>query len=176
MKPVVGVYIDGANLHRAAQELGFTIDYKLFRDWLREKYHPTHVYLFIGYLPQNTHMYQTLKECGFTLVFKETVAMRTGTKGNCDTELAITAVSDFYTNTCSKFIIVSGDGDFSFLVRFLREHTCTVHILAPHKKKCSYLLRKSGALLTFLNDHYHKFSRTNSILQNEKAPDEAGTS
>ncbi|MEK7645362.1 MAG: hypothetical protein AAB391_03555 [Patescibacteria group bacterium] len=42
----VHIYIDGNNLYRGAKELGFTIDYKKFRGWLRQKYNPTSVYLY----------------------------------------------------------------------------------------------------------------------------------
>ncbi|EKD33418.1 MAG: hypothetical protein ACD_76C00034G0004 [uncultured bacterium] len=31
MSKRVGVYIDGANLHKGSYELGFTLDYKKFR-------------------------------------------------------------------------------------------------------------------------------------------------
>ena len=34
----VNLYIDGNNLYRAATELGYKIDYKRFRSWLRQKY------------------------------------------------------------------------------------------------------------------------------------------
>jgi hypothetical protein len=34
-KTKTNIYIDGANLHRAAVELNFEIDYKKFRGWLR---------------------------------------------------------------------------------------------------------------------------------------------
>lgn len=31
----INIYIDGANLQRASNELSFKIDYKKFRGWLR---------------------------------------------------------------------------------------------------------------------------------------------
>ena len=34
----INIYIDGNNLYRGAKELGFDIDYKKFRGWLRQKY------------------------------------------------------------------------------------------------------------------------------------------
>ena len=44
----INIYIDGNNLYRSAKELSFEIDYKKFRGWLRQKYNPANVYLFIG--------------------------------------------------------------------------------------------------------------------------------
>jgi uncharacterized LabA/DUF88 family protein len=153
------VYIDGANLHRAAKELNFEIDYKKFRGWLRQKYNPEKVYLFIGLIPANAKLYNHLQECGFSLVFKETVSVGTEMKGNCDAELVLQSVSDFYTNASDNFVFITGDGDFACLVKFLLENKKTVIILAPHNKKCSFLLRKSGANIVYLNELYHKFNK-----------------
>ncbi len=153
------IYVDGANLHRAAVELGFEIDYKKFRGWLRQKYSHDKVYIFIGLIPANVKLYNYLQECGFLLIFKETVSVGTEMKGNCDAELVLRSVSDFYTNAAENFIFITGDGDFACLVKFLLESDRTVSILAPHGKKCSFLLRKSGAELTYLNDLYHKFEK-----------------
>lgn len=47
---ILNVYIDGNNLYRSAKELGFEIDYKKFRGWLRQKYNPSFVYLFKSYI------------------------------------------------------------------------------------------------------------------------------
>ena len=40
----IHIYIDGNNLYRAANELGYRLDYKKFRGWLRQKYNPENVY------------------------------------------------------------------------------------------------------------------------------------
>ncbi|KXJ99839.1 MAG: hypothetical protein UZ19_OD1000341 [Parcubacteria bacterium OLB19] len=92
----VNIYIDGNNLYRAATELGYKIDYKKFRGWLRQKYTPNNVYLFIGLIPNRIMFYEYLQECGFILVFKQTINVRGMVKGNCDAELVLKSVSDFY--------------------------------------------------------------------------------
>ena len=46
-------YIDGANLHKGVQELGWALDYRRFRVWLRDKYDIETAYLFIGLVPSN---------------------------------------------------------------------------------------------------------------------------
>lgn len=66
----VNIYIDGNNLYRSAKELGFEIDYKKFRGWLRQKYQTSSVYLFIGLVPSRTSFYEYLQEAGFILIFK----------------------------------------------------------------------------------------------------------
>ncbi len=158
MNSKVNIYIDGNNLYRSAKELGFEIDYKKFRGWLRQKYDPHQVYLFIGLVPDRTKFYEYLQECGFILVFKQTISVEGKIKGNCDAELVLKTVSDFYTNGFTSCVLVTGDGDFGCLVEFLKENNSIDCVVAPDKSKCSFLLRNKNTEITFLNDHYHKFS------------------
>ena len=152
------IYIDGNNLYRAAKGLGFEIDYKKFRGWLRQKYQANSIYLFIGLIPERVKYYEYLQECDFILVFKQTVSIGGVIKGNCDAELVLKVVSDFYTKSYSKCIVITGDGDFGCLVQFLKENKAIEIILSPDEKKCSILLRNKNVDITFLNEHYHKFS------------------
>lgn len=162
------IYIDGNNLYRAATELGFTIDYKRLRGWLRQKFSATHVYLFIGLVPSRAKFYSYLQESGYILEFKQTISVGGNIKGNCDAELVLKAVSNFYTKSCDDCILITGDGDFGCLVEFLKERNAIHSVLAPDERKCSILIRNKDVEITFLNDLYHKFS---VITQKEKAPD-----
>ena len=65
------VYIDGANLHKGTEELGWKLDYKRFRIWLTEKYNTSSAKIFIGKIPTYRDIYDNFKESGFELVFKE---------------------------------------------------------------------------------------------------------
>ncbi len=168
----INIYIDGNNLYRSAKELGYDIDYKKFRGWLRQKYDPARVYLFIGLIPDRTSFYNHLQECGFDLVFKQTVSVGRTIKGNCDAELVLKTVSDFYTKVCDSCILVTGDGDFGCLVEFLQHNNALDRIISPDEKKCSVLLKNKNSEITFLNKLYHKFS---TPMQKEKAPDADGS-
>lgn len=154
----INIYIDGNNLYRSAKELGFEIDYRKFRGWLRQKYNPTHVYLFIGLVPSRTSFYEHLQDCGFILIFKQTISVEGTVKGNCDAELVLKTVSDFYTKAFSSCVLITGDGDFGCLVEFLQTNNTIVRIVSPDEKKCSILLRNKNTEITFLNELYHKFS------------------
>jgi uncharacterized LabA/DUF88 family protein len=155
----ITIYIDGNNLYRSAKELGFDIDYKKLRGWLRQKYNAEKVYLFIGLVPERVKFYEHLQNCGYILVFKQTVSVGEKIKGNCDAELVLKTVSDFYNKSFSKCILITGDGDFSCLVEFLKENNVIEKILSPDENKCSFLLRNKNVEITFLNDLYHKFSK-----------------
>ena len=158
-KGKINIYIDGNNLYRGAKQLGFEIDYKKFRNWLRQKYNTQNVYLFIGLVPDRVKFYEHLQECGFILVFKQKVSVGGSIKGNCDAELVLKATSDFYTKAFDKCMLITGDGDFGCLVEFLVTNSFLRGVLAPDEKKCSILLRNKNIEITFLNDLYHKFSQ-----------------
>ena len=163
-------YIDGANLHKGIQELGWKLDYQRFRILLRERYGVARAYLFIGLIPKNKALYTRLQEAGFTLVFKETTYDSDGkAKGNCDAELVLRAVRDTYETKFDKAVIVTGDGDFACLALFLLEKKKLGFILAPNNKKCSYFIRRIQAPIVYLNEMEDR------LIQKEKAPDADGT-
>jgi len=165
-------YIDGANLDKALKELGWPLDYKRFRVWLSEKYRVRRAYIFIGLIPKFKNLYTYLQETGFTLVFKEIVYDGSGKpKGNCDADLVLQVARDFYENNFEKAVIVSSDGDYASLVKFLVEKVKVFAILSPSvEKKCSVLLKRTDAKIVYLNDK-------SAILrvQNKKAPNADGT-
>jgi uncharacterized LabA/DUF88 family protein len=145
-------YIDGANLHRAIKELGWKLDYCRLRVWLSEKYGVGMAYLFIGNIPRYADLYKHLQECGFTLVFKEVIYDGAGKpKGNCDADLVLQATKDTFENNFNKAILVSSDGDYASLIKFLGERLEI--ILSPAiEKKCSVLLKRTGAPIAYIND------------------------
>jgi len=165
-------YIDGANLHKGVAGFGWKLDYARFRVWLFEKYHVVHAYIFIGLIPRYKDLYAYLQECGFTLIFKEVIYDGAGkAKGNCDADLVLRAVCDTYENKFDKAIIVSSDGDYAGLVKFLNDRMKLGTILSPHTKDlCSILLKRTAAPIAYINDQ-----RSILEMQKEKAPDADGT-
>jgi uncharacterized LabA/DUF88 family protein len=147
-------YIDGSNLDKALKELGWSLDYKRFRVWLSEKYGVKKAYIFIGMIPKYKNLYKYLQESGFTLVFKEVIYDGSGKpKGNCDADLVLQAVCDFYENKLEKAIIITSDGDYASLVNFLIEKNKLKTVLSPSiPKKCSILLKRTGAKISYIND------------------------
>ncbi len=144
-------YIDGANLHKGVADLGWRLDYKRFRVWLKDKYGVETAYLFIGLVPENKDLYTRLQEMGYVLVYKEITHDGSGkVKGNCDADLVLKAVVDFYENKFEKAILVSNDGDYAGLVKFLKEKEAFRSIVSP-SNKCSFLLRKLNVPLVYLD-------------------------
>jgi len=165
-------YIDGANLYEAVKDLGWSLDYKRFRKWLSEKYGVKKAYLFMGLIPKHKNIYTYLQECGFTLVFKEVIYDGVGKpKGNCDADLVLQVTRDYYEHNFDNTLIVSSDGDYASLVKFLYEGNKLLGILSPApKEKCSILLKRTGVKISYINDQQSILS-----TRNEKAPNADGT-
>lgn len=137
--PINYAFIDSQNLHMAIQEQGWKIDYKRFRVYLSEHYHIEKAYMFMGYKPSEQQMYNFLQEVGYILVFKPILELKTGkVKGNCDAELVLQAMIDF--NKYCKAVIITGDGDFHCLIKYLQEKNKLLTVLAPSAKNCSSLI------------------------------------
>ncbi len=156
-------YIDAANLHKGID--GWKLDYKKFRIWLKEKFSIQKAYIFMGYVAENTKLYNFFQSSGFEIIFKQTVKNLNTLKGNCDTDLVLKTVCDYYENQFDKAIIITGDGDFTSLVNFLVKNKKFERLIAPNGKKCSILLKNTQVAITFLNDLKHKLHKS------EKAPD-----
>lgn len=147
-------YIDGANLYKGTESLSWEFDYKRFRTWLREKYGAEQAYIFLGLVPKYKDLYTRLQELGYTLVFKEVIFDGEGkAKGNCDADLVVRAMQDAYENKFTKAILVSSDGDFAPLVKFLISKGKMEVILSPYEtKKCSVLLKRTGVKIAYIAD------------------------
>lgn len=154
-------FIDSQNLNLAIKGLGWKLDFFRFRVYLREKYNVKIAYLFIGYLPENQDLYNSLQKYGYVLIFKPTLKYKDGkVKGNCDAELVLQAMIDY--PSYEKAIVVSGDGDFHCLVHYLSQQEKLERILIPNKFSYSALLKKAGAnKLAFLNDLKEKLEYKN---------------
>ena len=161
-------YIDGANLHRGTKGMRWELDYVRFRVWLSEKYHVSRAYIFIGLVSKYKDLYSMLQLAGFTLIFKETIYDDKGSpKGNCDADLVLRATIDVFESDFDGAVLVSSDGDYASLIKFLQEKNKLKAILSPSiPQKCSILLKRTNAPITYLNGVKNKISLKNK----EKAP------
>ncbi len=159
--PNTYAFIDSQNLNLSIRELGWKLDYSKFRIYLKEKYNVSKAYLFIGYLPQNADLYTSLQDAGFICIFRPTLTYKDGTtKGNCDAELVLHSMIQ-YPNY-EKALIVSGDGDFQCLAKYLLENEKLGAIIVPNQKKYSGLLKFDiyKPYLRFVSDLQKKLEYT----------------
>ncbi len=140
-KNEVYAFIDSQNLNLGVQRVGWKMDWRKFREFLRDKYHVTKAYMFVGYVAEYEDLYNQLHEAGYLVVLKPTVDMSSNqedknkdskpqVKGNIDAELVLYAMKEL--PNYSKAIIVSGDGDFYCLAEYLADKNRLLHIMTPN--------------------------------------------
>ena len=150
-------FIDSQNLNLGTQKMGWKMDWRKFRQFLRDKYNVTHAYMFIGYMAENEQLYEHMHDLGYLIVLKPTVdvkvmpevvneapensetakAEKAPVKGNIDADLVLHAMKEL--PNYSKAIIVSGDGDFYGLIEYLKEKNKLLHIMTPNWQYSSLL-------------------------------------
>lgn len=136
-------FIDGQNLNLGIQNLGWKLDFYRFRKYLTEKYSVTTAYYFIGYMPGHQPLYSELQKAGYILIFKPTIPDHNGNvKGNVDADLVLQAMIDF--PNYDKAILVTSDGDFYSLVKYLYQNNKLYFVMSPYIKTCSTLLKKEA--------------------------------
>lgn len=153
-------FIDSQNLNLGTQRTGWKLDWRKFRQYLRDEYGVTKAYMFIGYMSENVQLYEYMHELGYLVVLKPTVdqrpqsanAQNNGTegkdksheerekpaiKGNIDADLVLYAMKEF--PHYRQAIIVSGDGDFFSLAEYLEQQGKLCCILTPNWQYSSLL-------------------------------------
>jgi len=145
-------FIDGQNIHLGIQERGWKLDWQRFRVHLQHSYKVTRAYYFIGYIPANASLYESLRRYGYTVIHKEVVFDKTGkAKGNVDADLVLQAMKDI--NEYEKAVLVTSDGDFAVLVDHLKSVGKFGWVISPGRLGCSALLKKSaGSKIAFIED------------------------
>lgn len=149
-------FIDSQNVHLSIKSLGWGINWKRFRVYLKEHYGVTKAFLFIGYVEGKNVLYTKLQEAGFICIFKPILVYRDGTiKGNVDAELVLHTMIHFHE--FDNAIIVTGDGDFYCLVQHLLEHNKLHTVLVPNQEKYSALLKRFAKKhIAFMNSLQRK--------------------
>ncbi len=153
------IYIDTNNIHKGFTKRCIDIDYEKFRIWLSQKYNTEQVRAFIGYIEENKNIYNLLTDYGYKITHKVTRKVKNKYKGNCDAEIVLKIVSDYYEKDYDRYVIGSSDGDFGCVVSFLMEKGAKVAILTTSIDECSILLKKESVSIIDLDQHYHKFSK-----------------
>lgn len=155
----VYAFIDSQNLNLGTQRMGWKMDWRRFRKWLKDNHGVTNAYMFIGYMSENESLYEYMHELGFLVVLKPTVDLsgkskaaqaekgepakehedkdKPIVKGNVDAELVLYAMKEL--PNYGQAIIVSGDGDFFGLAEYLEEQGKLKHIITPNWQYSSLL-------------------------------------
>lgn len=137
-------FIDGQNLYMNTKANSWTVDLKKFRVYLKERYNVETAYYFLGAVDEaNQDLYELIQRAGFILVFREHSQSMIGKKkGNVDTDIVFTIMSKIADKEdFDKVVLVSGDGDYFKMVKYLVDHDRLEKVLAPNKHSTSSLYR-----------------------------------
>ncbi len=155
-------FIDSQNLNLGTQKMGWKMDWRKFREWLKSEYNVEKAFMFIGYMPDFEPLYDQLHAQGFLVVLKPTLEMfnteeksekkpsektdkkdekpeeeKRAVKGNIDADLVLHVMKE--QANYDKAIIVSGDGDFYTLLEYLEEKGKLLHLMTPNWQYSSLL-------------------------------------
>lgn len=140
-------FIDGQNLHLGTKVGGWSIDHKRLRTYLRDKYHVTEAYYFLGFISSvQQDLYDKLQKAGFILSFREhSDALKGNKKGNVDSDIVFSVMRKLVEgDDFGKVFIISGDGDYKKLVDFLVRKGKFGKMLFPNKRFASSLYHSLG--------------------------------
>ena len=136
-------FIDAQNVHLGIKSLGWDLDWGKFRVYLREKYNISTAYIFIGFIQTNQDLYSELQKAGYVLIFKPIILDNNGkAKGNCDADLVLHALIE--KDKYNQAVIVTSDGDFYSLIRYLYDNGKLAMVLSPYAETCSKLLKREA--------------------------------
>jgi uncharacterized LabA/DUF88 family protein len=116
----VGLYIDAANLYHASHTAKLHIDYLNMIEWFKKSCKLKKVNFYTAYDPEEPKQLEfihDLEKAGYHVVKKPLKVFDTTKKGNMDIEIAVDALID--QNTYDVLILMSGDGDFGYLMQAL---------------------------------------------------------
>jgi uncharacterized LabA/DUF88 family protein len=147
-------FIDSQNLNLGTQKMGWKMDWKKFREWLKTEYNVEKAFMFIGYMPDYEKLYDQLHSQGYLVVLKPTLEMfqteegkkeedkkppeeKKAVKGNIDADLVLHVMKEL--KNYDKAVIVSGDGDFYTLLEFLDQRNKLLHLMTPNWQYSSLL-------------------------------------
>lgn len=162
-------FIDSQNLNLGTQRAGWKMDWRRFRQFLKDKYGVEKAFMFIGYMVENESMYEYMHSLGYLVVLKPTLEINHHAngdnkdpnkekglvKGNVDTEIVLAAMKEI--NNYSRAIIVSGDGDFYSLAEYLEQRGKLFHIMTP-SWQYSTLLKKFEKYIINLDQYRNMLS------------------
>ncbi len=139
-------FIDAQNLYRCLAGGGWKLDYFKFKKYLSKRFGVKKGIVYIGKHPKYLNMQTMLRRAGFVLELKEAVPFwsdgEVQFKANVDIDLSVGVLGKYY-NDYDKAIIVSGDGDFVPLYRYLDSVGKLGKIILPDLEHSSKLVKNS---------------------------------
>ncbi len=126
------VLIDGGNIYFSTHIKKLEIDYGLMLNQIKENSKDLVGMVFYTAFKPNEkkqfHFFDYLESVGLTVFKKPIKVFKNDVKGNLDVELTVDAIQKI--KTYDALVLLSGDGDFTYLVKTLEEAKKTVLVFS----------------------------------------------
>ncbi|MEL6288736.1 MAG: NYN domain-containing protein [Pseudomonadota bacterium] len=139
----VALFLDGANLYQSARSLGFDIDYGALRKYFADQTRLVRALYYTAIAEDSEFssirpLVDWLDYNGYTMVTKPAkeftdAAGRRRIKGDMDVELAVDVLR--MAQYLDHIVILSGDGDFRYLVQEVQQMGKRVTVVSTMKPK-----------------------------------------
>lgn len=167
----VSVAIDAANLYYASSVSKIKIDYFQVASWFKENCASVNLNFYTAFDPEDAkqlEFFQGLEAAGYNVVKKAIKVFEDSKKGNMDIELAVDAIVQ--QDSYEILILLSGDGDFTYLISAL-EKLGKQTIILGIGGFTSYELHQEAGRYFFLNRISHVWRKfSNSKVQELTLP------
>ena len=151
----LALFIDGANLHAAAKNLGFDIDFKRLLEEFRKRGLLIRAYYYTTLVEDQDYspirpLVDWLDYNGFTLVTKpaKEYTDREGRKryrGDMDIELAVDMLE--LAPKADHMVLFSGDSDFAHLVAAVQRKGVRVTVVSTLKSQAEHMMERVNLLM-----------------------------
>ena len=158
----VSVAIDAANLYYASSVSKIKIDYFQVANWFKENCASVNLNFYTAFDPEDAkqlEFFQGLEAAGYNVVKKAIKVFEDSKKGNMDIELAVDAIVQ--QDSYEILILLSGDGDFTYLISAL-EKLGKQTIILGIGGFTSYELHQEAGRYFFLNRISHVWRKFSS--------------
>lgn len=125
----IAVFVDGSNFGAALKNAGFRVDYTVILDNFRGFGEIVSACYFTALPPVGEHspirsLTETLSRRGWRIISKPIKIFRNAThtkiKGDMDVDIAVEACRLAEQQAISHLVLLSGDGDFTAMVKYLQ--------------------------------------------------------
>ncbi|MDP2812424.1 MAG: NYN domain-containing protein [bacterium] len=151
----IAVYIDVANIIYCLRDLGWRIDYKKLQLYFKKNSKLVDTYFYYSTDKENkgqANLLEMLARKGFKMVVKEVkvIKQKDGSilhKGNCDVELTIDMIDNLATYDTA--VLLSGDSDFTALIKYLQKHGKKVVAISTRNHIAREIIEASDQFMWF---------------------------
>lgn len=166
MKPKVKIYIDGANIFYTQKKLGWFINWKKMKNYLQENHDILEIRYYTGVKPDDEKMTSFLRyldNVGISSITKPIKIIKISSqdplkkahnykeiyKSNCDVEITTDILLE--RKEVDQIILFSGDSDFRYLIKKLKDLGKKV-IIFSSRKTISWEIKLEASRYIYLED------------------------